>query len=115
MVCAPVVGSGVNLVSLGVGVEVMNALLLPIVLAFLFQLARRLPAPYRLRGAYAALSGAIILVTVVFGSLCRRRGLMGVRRILTDKQGSSGLCRGKAPLGCLPPGRDQPPGLAERG
>ena len=30
-------------------------------------------------------------------SLFRRRGLMEVRRILTDKQGSSGLCRGKAP------------------
>ena len=33
--------SGINLVSLSVGVQVMNALLLPIVLGFLFLLARR--------------------------------------------------------------------------
>ena len=77
VVCALVVGSGVNLVSLSVGVQVMNALLLPIVLGFLFLLARRLPAPYRLRGAYAALSGAIILVTVVFGVYAGVAGLWG--------------------------------------
>jgi Mn2+/Fe2+ NRAMP family transporter len=67
VVCAIVVGSGVNLVSLAVGVQVMNALLLPIVLGFLYLLARKLPQPYRLQGAYAAVSGAIILATVVFG------------------------------------------------
>ena len=77
VVCALVVGSGVNLVSLSVGVQVMNALLLPIVLGFLFLLARRLPAPYRLRGAYAALSGVIILVTVVFGVFAGVAGLWG--------------------------------------
>ncbi len=77
VVCALVVGSGVNPVSLSVGVQVMNALLLPIVLGFLFLLARRLPAPYRLRGAYAALSGAIILVTVVFGVFSGVAGLWG--------------------------------------
>ena len=67
IVCAVVVGSGVNLISLSVGVQVMNALLLPIVLGFLFLLARKLPAPYRLEGAYAWFAGAIIAVTVVFG------------------------------------------------
>jgi Mn2+/Fe2+ NRAMP family transporter len=67
VVCAIVVGSGVNLVSLAVGAQVMNALLLPIVLGFLYLLARKLPQPYRLQGAYAAVSGAIILATVVFG------------------------------------------------
>ena len=77
VVCALVVGSGVNLVSLSIGVQVMNALLLPIVLGFLFLLARRLPPPYRLRGAYAALSGAIILVTVVFGVYSGVAGLWG--------------------------------------
>ncbi len=77
VVCALVVGSGVNLVSLSIGVQVMNALLLPIVLGFLFLLARRLPPPYRLRGAYAALSGAIILVTVVFGVFAGVAGLWG--------------------------------------
>ncbi|HKN27428.1 MAG TPA: NRAMP family divalent metal transporter [Roseiarcus sp.] len=75
--CALVVGSGVNLVSLSVGVQVMNALLLPIVLGFLYLLARRLPPPYRLHGAYAAASGAIILVTVVFGVYSGVAGLWG--------------------------------------
>ncbi len=75
--CAIVVGSGVNLVSLAVGVQVMNALLLPIVLGFLYLLARRLPAPHRLRGAYAAVSGAIILATVVFGVYSGVAGLWG--------------------------------------
>ena len=52
---------------MSVGVQVMNALLLPIVLGFLFLLARRLPQPYRLRGAYAGFVGLVILATVVFG------------------------------------------------
>ncbi len=75
--CALVVASGMNLVSLAIGVQVMNALLLPIVLGFLYLLARRLPQPYRLRGAYAAMSGAIILVTVVFGVYAGVAGLWG--------------------------------------
>ena len=42
-----------NLVSLNIGVQVMNALLLPLVLGFLIALAvRALPEPVRLRGAY---------------------------------------------------------------
>jgi Mn2+/Fe2+ NRAMP family transporter len=75
--CALVVGSGMNLVSLAIGVQVMNALLLPIVLGFLYLLARRLPQPYRLKGAYAAMSGAIILVTAVFGVYSGVAGLWG--------------------------------------
>lgn len=63
-----VVASGVNLVKLSVGVEVMNALLLPIVLGFLFMLARKaLPDPYRLKGFYAVLTGVILIVTSLFG------------------------------------------------
>ena len=77
ILCAFVVGSGVNLVSLSVGVQVMNALLLPIVLGFLFLLARRLPPPHRLSGAYAVLSGAIIFATVVFGVYAGLAGLWG--------------------------------------
>lgn len=61
------VASGVNLVTLSVGVQVMNALLLPIVLGFLYLLARRLPAPYRLRGAYAALVAFVIALSAGFG------------------------------------------------
>ena len=58
---------GVNLVSLSVGVQVMNALLLPFVLGFLYLLARRLPAPLRLRGAHAAVCAAVIAVSSLFG------------------------------------------------
>ena len=61
------VASGINLVSLSVGVQVMNALLLPIVLGFLFLLARRLPEPHRLGGGYATLVALVILATTVFG------------------------------------------------
>ena len=59
--------SGVNLVSLSVGVQVMNALLLPIVLGFLYLLARRLPPPHRLQGFYAVLVAVTIAATVLFG------------------------------------------------
>jgi hypothetical protein len=46
----------------------MNALLLPIVLGFLYLLAlKALPEPYRLRGAYKWLVGAVVLITAGFG------------------------------------------------
>jgi Mn2+/Fe2+ NRAMP family transporter len=67
VIAAVVVVSGVDLVSLSVGVQVMNALLLPIVLTFLFLLARRLPEPYRVKGVYAWVAGTMIAITVVFG------------------------------------------------
>ena len=62
------VSSGVNLVELSVGVEVMNALLLPVVLGFLYLLARRaLPPHMRLRGGYAVLVGITIALTACLG------------------------------------------------
>jgi NRAMP (natural resistance-associated macrophage protein)-like metal ion transporter len=61
------VASGANLVKLSVGVQVMNALLLPIVLGFLYLLARRLPEPHRLSGVYAAMVAFIIILTAGFG------------------------------------------------
>ena len=62
------VASGANLVALSVGVQVLNALLLPIVLGFLFALAyRALPEAYRLKGVYAFVVGAIMFVTAGFG------------------------------------------------
>ncbi len=62
------VASGTNLVKLSVAVQVMNALLLPIVLGFLFMLARRaLPASHRLAGSYAWFAGLTIGVTAAFG------------------------------------------------
>jgi len=72
-----VVMSGVNLVSLSVGVQVMNALLLPIVLGFLFLLARGLPEPWRVRGWYAWFSGAVIAATTIFGVYSGLAGLWG--------------------------------------
>ncbi len=70
-----IVASGVNLVSLSVGVQVMNALLLPIVLGFLYLLARRLPEKYRLKGSYAFVVATTILATAGFGVYA---GLTGI-------------------------------------
>ncbi len=69
------VASGANLVAISVGVQVMNALLLPVVLGFLYLLARRLPGQYRLRGGYAFAVALIIALTTGFGIYA---GLTGV-------------------------------------
>jgi len=62
------VASGVNLVNLSVAVEVMNALLLPIVLGFLYMLTlKALPDAYRLKGVYAWVVGVVVVVTAGFG------------------------------------------------
>ena len=74
---AVVVASGADLVSISVGVQVMNALLLPIVLGFLFLLARKLPAPWRIKGAWAWVSGVVIAITVLFGVYSGVAGLLG--------------------------------------
>jgi len=71
-----VVASGFNLVALSVGVQVMNALLLPIVLGFLYMLARRLPPPHRLQGAYAAVVAIVVVSTAGFGIYAGWAGLM---------------------------------------
>ena len=60
--------SGISLVKLSVGVQVMNALLLPVVLGFLYLLARRaLPEAHRLKGAYAVIVAIVIAITAGFG------------------------------------------------
>jgi NRAMP (natural resistance-associated macrophage protein)-like metal ion transporter len=70
------VASHIDLVKLNVAVEVMNAMLLPIVLGFLFLLARKtLPEPYRLKGRYALIVGVILFLTSAFGLLA---GLFGM-------------------------------------
>jgi Mn2+/Fe2+ NRAMP family transporter len=67
-----------DLVALSIGVQVMNALLLPIVLGFLFALAHRgLPEAYRLKGVRAVLVGAVMLVTAVLGVYAALRGIFG--------------------------------------
>jgi Mn2+/Fe2+ NRAMP family transporter len=71
------VASDVNLISLSVGVQVMNALLLPLVLGFLYLLARRLPLPHRLTGAYAVIVKLTITLTAGFGVYAALAGVGG--------------------------------------
>jgi Mn2+/Fe2+ NRAMP family transporter len=72
---AMLVTSGANLVALSVGVQVMNALLLPIVLGFLYLLARHLPPPYRLHGAYELVVALTIVATAGLGVYAALVGL----------------------------------------
>ena len=66
--CAALVLIWPNLVALNVGVQIMNALLLPFVLGFLVALARRaLPPAVRLRGAYFWVVVAVVTVTTALG------------------------------------------------
>ncbi len=68
VVGALVVAVAPNLVSLNIGVQVMNALLLPLVLGFLIALAvRALPPGQRLRGPYLAVVIGVTVVTTGFG------------------------------------------------
>jgi len=72
------VASGVNLVNLSIAVEVMNALLLPIVLGFLYLLGlKALPKPYRVKGLYAWVMGAVVVVTAGFGVYAGLTGAIG--------------------------------------
>lgn len=72
------VTSGADLVKLSVAVQVMNALLLPVVLGFLFLLARKaLTGRYRLSGWYAWVAGTLIAVTSAFGVFAAVYGLVG--------------------------------------
>jgi Mn2+/Fe2+ NRAMP family transporter len=69
------VASGTNLVRLSIGMGVLNALLLPFVLVYLYRLARTAPPEeLRLRGAYAACVAAVLLLTAGLG-LCA--GIVG--------------------------------------
>ena len=65
---AVLVASGINLVNLSVAVVVMNALLLPIVLGFLYLLAlKALPEKYRLSKSYAIAVFIILATTAILG------------------------------------------------
>jgi Mn2+/Fe2+ NRAMP family transporter len=64
---ALLVTSGINLVNLNIAIEVMNALLLPIVLGFLFLLAiKALPEEHRLKGPYMWTVFTILGITAIF-------------------------------------------------
>jgi Mn2+/Fe2+ NRAMP family transporter len=65
---AGIVLASFDLVSLAVDVEVMNALLLPIVLGFLLVLERRaLPPQHRMHGGYRLICTALCLIVIGFG------------------------------------------------
>jgi Mn2+/Fe2+ NRAMP family transporter len=65
---AAVVGSGLSLVQLAVAAGVLNAMMLPVVLGFLWHMARReLPPEFRLRGAYAVAVALVLLLTASVG------------------------------------------------
>lgn len=65
---AALVASGVNLVRLSVAAGVLNAVLLPVVLWFLFRIARcELPADQRLRGCYAVAVAVVLTLTAGLG------------------------------------------------
>lgn len=65
---ALVVGLVHNLVSLNIGVQVMNALLLPLVLGFLVRLAMvALPEERKLKGGYFWVVAIVCFVTCAFG------------------------------------------------
>jgi Mn2+/Fe2+ NRAMP family transporter len=73
-----VVASGINAVRLSIAVGVLNALLLPVVLGFIFLLARsELPEALRLKGGYAVAVGTIFVVTAGFGLYSGVFGTLG--------------------------------------
>lgn len=60
--------SGINLISLDVDTEVMNALLLPLVLGFLLALERKaLPEEWRMKGWYKYTVWIISIIIMLFG------------------------------------------------
>jgi Mn2+/Fe2+ NRAMP family transporter len=68
IVGAALVLASVNLIDLAVDVEVMNAMLLPIVLGLLLALeARALPEQWRMRGLRKYITRALCLVVIGFG------------------------------------------------
>jgi Mn2+/Fe2+ NRAMP family transporter len=72
------VASGVNLIRLSIAMGVVNALLLPIALGFLFRLARtKLKDPLRLKGAYAATVGTIFFCAAATGVYAALAGIVG--------------------------------------
>ena len=66
--CAVLVAVWPNLVSLNVGVQIMNALMLPLVLGFLIALAvRALPPSHQLRGIYLWVLVGLVGLTALLG------------------------------------------------
>lgn len=78
---AVTVGIVHNLVMLSIAIEVMNALLLPLVLGFLVLLAfKALPHAVRLRGAYAWIVVGTVALTSLLGVVGAVTGIVGILR-----------------------------------
>jgi Mn2+/Fe2+ NRAMP family transporter len=72
------VASGIGLIRLSIAMGVVNALLLPIALGFLFRLARtKLKGPLRLQGTYAITVGAIFFGAAAVGVYAALAGSLG--------------------------------------
>lgn len=70
--------SGVNLIRLSIAMGVVNALLLPISLGFLYFLARtELPQSLRLSGPYGGVVAMVFLMTAVLGLYASVVGILG--------------------------------------
>lgn len=75
---AGIVLGGLNLVRLNIAIQVMNALLLPVVLGFLFALSvKALPEKYRLRGPRKWAVGAVGVLTASIGVVAGIYGAAG--------------------------------------
>jgi len=60
--------TNINLIALNIAIQVMNSLLLPIVIGFLYLLAiKTLPEPYKLKGWYAIFVGIVLGTTSIVG------------------------------------------------
>jgi Mn2+/Fe2+ NRAMP family transporter len=74
---AAIVASGMNLVALAVAAGVLNAVLLPVVLWFLYRTARHaLPEDLRPRGAYAVAVAVVLALTAGLGLYAGVAGLL---------------------------------------
>lgn len=66
-----------DLVYLNVLIQILNAILCPVVLIFLFLLARKLPPPYKLEGWYMWVVGICFSICSGFGVVASILGLAG--------------------------------------
>ena len=68
LIGAGLVLPGISLTGLTLDIELLNALVLPLVLGFLLLIERAaLPAEYRMRGAHRVIAWVLALVVVAFG------------------------------------------------
>ena len=68
LIGAGVVLSGISLTGLTLDIELLNALVLPLVLGFLLLIERTaLPVEYRMRGAHKVVAWGLALIVVAFG------------------------------------------------